>query len=134
MKVETRGGIGGPGAPKRTRPGAGGFVLAESEAAAEPAAVVAPPPAAGLAPLLALQEVDVDGPRRRKALVRGSALLDGLEALRLDLMFGRVPRERLDQLMVLLRGRGEMTADPGLAALLDEIELRAAVELAKLGF
>lgn len=45
---------------------------------------------------------------------------------------GTLPRERLDRLTRLLAERRGEIDDPRLAALIDEIELRAAVELAKL--
>lgn len=134
MKVENRGAVQGLGAARKAQRNASGFVLPDGDGASEATAALPPPAAAGLSPLLALQEVASDRPGRRKAVARANALLDGLEALRLELMLGRVPRGRLEQIMVLLRGRREAVADPQLAALLDEVELRAAVELAKLGF
>jgi len=82
--------------------------------------------------LLALQEVSesltVDG-RARK---RGEDLLDELERLRLGLLAGTMPREQLLRLGRLLAEQREQIADPRLAAIVAEIELRAAVELAKL--
>ena len=82
--------------------------------------------------LLALQEVSdsltVDG-RARK---RGEDLLDELEKLRLGLLAGTMPREQLVRLNRLLAEQREQVADPRLAAIVAEIELRAAVELAKL--
>ena len=45
---------------------------------------------------------------------------------------GRVSEGRLNQLMAVL-GQAREKADPGLDALIDDIELRARVELAKRG-
>ncbi len=82
--------------------------------------------------LLALQEVPDSLVGDAGAKCRGEALLDGLEQLRLGLLAGVLPRERLVRLTRLLAERRGEIDDPRLAAVIDEIELRAAVELAKL--
>jgi hypothetical protein len=69
---------------------------------------------------------------RRRAVQRGDAMLDDLDEIRLGLLLGAIPRARLEQLAQLVRARREQVDDPKLMAILDEIELRAAVELAKL--
>jgi hypothetical protein len=83
--------------------------------------------------ILTLQCVDdaLNAPRK-KAVRRGQGLLDGLEAVRADLLVGRVSPDRLDDLMALVAEAREQTL-PGLDALLDDIELRVRVELAKFG-
>lgn len=83
--------------------------------------------------LLALQEVANEPNRRTQARKRGEELLDRLEELRMALLDGRLSLdmlERLGDLVTLHRGKVD---DPRLDQVLDEIELRAAVELAKLG-
>ena len=83
--------------------------------------------------LLALQEVaDAHGGRRR-AVARGQNLLDRLDELRLAMLTGVVPRADLMALARLSRESVPFIDDPRLAEILAEIELRAAVELAKLG-
>lgn len=82
--------------------------------------------------LLALQSVEDPLARRKRQVKRGTELLDLLERLKADLVVGLVSPGRLDQMARLLaeaRERGE----PGLDGLLDDIELRVAVELAKRG-
>lgn len=125
-----------PAAVGRTagRPATGGarFSVGEggaSQAAAGPSAVVETP---ALDSLLALQAVEDPLLRRRKALRRGGALLDTLEEIRLDLLAGRVGEGRLNRLLALVTQVRERAGD-GLDALLDDIELRARVELAKHG-
>ncbi len=88
----------------------------------------------GVDALLALQSVGENGGRRAKAVKRGNSMLDILEDLRLDLLAGNVSEPKLRKLLNLVRDK----ADPGsedhaLADLLDDIELRARVELAKRG-
>ena len=86
-----------------------------------------------LSGLLAAQEVEDDaGERDRRATERGHSLLDELESLRLELLVGGVSRDRLQRLSGQLAARREAASDPGLAEVIAEIELRTAVELAKL--
>lgn len=93
---------------------------------------------AGLDALLAAQmvdgvgAVDEDGRRQQAMIQRGEDILDRLEELRIGLLLGHVPKDRLASLARLVREQREDAQDPQLAALLDEIELRAEVELAKL--
>jgi len=46
---------------------------------------------------------------------------------------GAIPKDRLGNLVRLVRARRDGVMDPKLTAILDDIELRAMVELAKLG-
>jgi hypothetical protein len=79
-----------------------------------------------------LQEVDDPLTGRRKAMARGHDLLDTLENLKADVLAGRVSPERLGRIAMLL-SRRESSGNPELEKVIDEIELRAKVELAKLG-
>ena len=96
------------------------------------------PVSVGLADMnavLALQEAPDATTRnraRKRAKERGSLMLDQLEDLRLGLLLGTVPLAKLENLAQLVRAKREQVDDPKLLAILDEIELRAAVELAKL--
>lgn len=82
--------------------------------------------------LLSLQELPDALAGRRRAVQRGNSLLDRLEDLRLGLLAGLIPRERLHQLAELAQSARDSVDDPRLAELLDHIDLRVAVELAKL--
>lgn len=136
MKIDGNGRIGGPAAPgarRGARAGEGGFKLGDSEETAAAGSLSGAGPVGGIGALFALQEVDADGERRRAAK-RGNDLLDRLEELQLGLLLGHFPREKLQNILVMLRGRQEKIGDPRLAGVLADIELRAEVELAKLGF
>jgi Class II flagellar assembly regulator len=99
----------------------------------EPAAPAAQSPTVGaLEGLLSIQEMPDALVGRRRAMLRGESLLDRLEDLRLGLLAGAVPRDRLEELARLARTARDAVDEPRLAAILDEIDLRAAVELAKL--
>ncbi|HAQ34208.1 MAG TPA: flagellar biosynthesis protein FlgI, partial [Alphaproteobacteria bacterium] len=80
--------------------------------------------------LLALQGVGDFREAKRQATERAMSLLDVLDDLKLALLEGGVPKSRLVALMDLLKSRRDETSDPRLEAVLDEVEVRAAVELA----
>jgi hypothetical protein len=62
----------------------------------------------------------------------GDDLLDRLESLRRDILLGAIPKEKLANLAHALRAQRGQTDDPRLKQIIDEIELRAKVEIAKL--
>ena len=82
--------------------------------------------------ILALQEVPDPEARRKRAVRRGEELLEELEEVRLGILSGTIPRDRLKRLAQSLEQTRERVEDEQLAEVLAEIELRAAVELAKL--
>jgi hypothetical protein len=82
--------------------------------------------------LIALQ--DVGGPleRRRRAVGRAGRLLDILDGVKLGLLSGELSLGDLDRLKRAIRDQRDQTDEPALEGVLDEIETRAEVELAKL--
>ena len=82
--------------------------------------------------LIALQEVGGPLERRRRATGRAGRILDALEALKLDLLAGGLTAAVVEALVRAVRDQRALTDDPRLEGVLDEIETRAAVELAKL--
>lgn len=137
MKVDGSTPLRGPSAGRPARPASGsGFADALeglSGGAAETRRTGGPAAVGALDALLAVQEVDDRAARRRQARKRGEALLDALEGLRRDLLLGAVPRDRLAAIARRIREQRTVIDDPKLTAILDEIDLRAQVELAKLG-
>lgn len=83
--------------------------------------------------LLAVQAEEDGQERKRRQARRGHDLLDGLDRLKAALLAGRVQTSELERLKAMLSARRETTDDPRLDEVLAHIELRAAVELAKLG-
>ncbi len=110
----------------------GGFFVADAPGATRVANAQPAVPAAGIEALLALQAVEDPLFAKKKALRRGNALLDTLESIKADLLMGRVSEGRLNQLMALV-GQARERGLAGLDHVLDDIELRARVELAKFG-
>ena len=86
----------------------------------------------GIDALLALQSVDDATTGRRKAVRRANLLLDALEEMQADLLAGRVSEGRLNRAIALLT-QAKSATEPGLDALVADIELRVRVELSKLG-
>ena len=136
MRIGQSFGPGGVAARAGVTGKADGLGFAE-RVAGRPAAKAAAA-AAGLAPLtslgavLAIQAVEDPLAGRRRARARGEQLLDTLEEVRIALLDGRLPAGKLEALRQLVTARRGAADDPALRAVLDEIELRAAVELAKL--
>lgn len=97
-------------------------------------AVEGPVSLSGVEAILATQSVNPDGGSRARArqAQRGEDILDRLEGVRLGLLTGAVPKDDLADLARLVRTKREEEIDPRLGSILDEIELRAEVELAKL--
>ena len=99
-----------------------------SDAAAQLSNVAA---LSGVDAVVALQAVDGDRAGRRRAIVRGRSILDGLDALRVALLDGSLTARQIARLVDTVAAQRTLTDDPRLNAVLDEIDLRAQVELAK---
>jgi hypothetical protein len=94
--------------------------------------VSGPGPIAALDSILTLQGMEDSTDGRSKGLKHGEQLLDMLDQVRDGLLAGGIPRATLNRLANAVTRRQENYADPRLQEVLDEIELRAHVELAKL--
>jgi hypothetical protein len=137
MKISGSGPTAGANQRRRVANGTGvgtGSAFAE-HVGGRPAQLTGIAPSAPLATLdgvLAVQEVEDATAERRRATRHGHSLLDELSALQLGMVDGWVSEGALQRLAGLVDGLRPGTTEPQLAALLDAIELRAAVELAKL--
>lgn len=121
------------GRPSTGRAGSGpAFVPAGEQGASRIASNMPVASTTGIDAILALQTVGDFRESRRKAVKRGSDMLDLLEGLKADLLVGRMAAGQLDALSGQINGLRERV-DPGLDAIIDDIELRVLVELAKLG-
>ena len=84
-----------------------------------------------LVALLALQETPGPLERRRRAVRRAGSVLDALDELKLAFVGGMDDASALSRLGVAVQEAREQTDDDGLEAVLEQVEIRAAVELAK---
>ena len=122
-----------PGSPGRSGKAEGFLKALGGTEAGTPAAVSGAAPLNGVDALLALQEVEGRSDSDAQGQRRGADLLDRLEELRLALLGGRISPGVIERLAELAASERARVQDPRLAEILGEIELRAAVELAKLG-
>ncbi len=120
---------------KAAKAAAPGFTIPMQENANTSAMTRANTPTtiANLGSLLALQSIPQDEVEKRKRQTRrAESILDQLEELRLATLEGRVSPNHLLQLRNAMKSREELENDAPLQNLLNDIELRAEVELAKL--
>jgi len=111
-----------------------GFSLPDTTAAPEARSAVAPKAAGNIDALLAMQGVVEDPAERRKRSVqRGRGALDVLDHLKIGLLSGNLEAATVSRLRDAAANLKSSSGDPGLDAVLSEIELRVEVELAKAG-
>lgn len=133
-KIEGPGSIRPPQNIRRTgkanAAGGTGFAkhLDETSEAGAPHAISG---AGAVTGILGIQEVDDALAHASKSKLRAQDILDRLEDLRIELLSGTVSRDRLLQLSHVVSAHRAEVSDPKLAEILDEIDLRAQVELAK---
>lgn len=83
--------------------------------------------------VIALQTVDDPAGRKARAVERGSRILDDLDDLKIALLEGRISADQLNRIVNQMSAQREQSGDNRLEDVLDGIDLRAQVELAKLG-
>jgi hypothetical protein len=132
MKIESGRGVAPSSAPRRAGAlsAAPGFATPAEQpqrvAAASPTSVVTP-----LDAIVALQSDEPPAQRRARQTKRGRDALDALERLERGLLQGRAPAA-LKAELERLHFAAAPTGEAGLDAVLNEIDIRLAVELAKL--
>jgi len=137
MKITGSGSAAGAG-QRRKVSGRGGESSAASFAehvsarSAAGSGVPSTTPLAALDGVVAVQGVPGASQERRQAGRRGHGLLDDLHQLQIGMVEGWVSEGTLRRLAWLVDRRRPALTDPNLDAVRDEIEFRAAVELAKL--
>ncbi len=70
---------------------------------------------------------------KRRAIRRGGDMLAILDEIKLALLAGQLPKAKLSRLVSVVERQQGAFSDPQLREVLDQIELRARVELAKFG-
>ena len=121
-------------ASRRTRASGSGSAAFEPAGGATAPRAAAPAAAPiGLSSIDALLALQAEGfdERRRRATGRASTLLDILDDIKIALLEGGVSRQKLNELVGALSLTRDDTRDAKLESVLDEVETRALVELAK---
>ena len=132
MRIDPRFAAAAIGPAARPREAGGSRFAVEDKAPPRPGSARSSAPLATLDAILQLQSDDDPGERRRRSARRGHDLLDSLDKLKAALLGGSVPAADLGRLARALSDAGP-SGDPELDAIVAQIELRAKVELAKLG-
>ena len=109
------------------------FRLGDSARSGAPASARASAPLATLDAILMLQGEEDPGERRRRSARRGQGILDALDGLKAALLGGEIDPADLARISDRLASAARPSGDPVLDELVGHIELRARVELAKLG-
>jgi len=131
--------VGANGAALATTPsvvrrsGSGTFSVSEEEAPRGTAAASNLRTVSTVDALIALQGVENPTERKKRAVRHGRKALDELDTLKISLLDGSIDQSSLARLKVVGEGLDQNTGDAGLDAVLGEINLRVAVELAKAG-
>ncbi|MCJ8324691.1 MAG: hypothetical protein HRU29_05460 [Rhizobiales bacterium] len=119
---------------KKVSGASGGFqpVADEDVAEVNVAAPLSPmQPIAAVDSLLALQEIEQKS-QRGNAVARSREMLGLLEDIRIGLLSGHIPEQKVHNLSKLASEERQAFEDKGLNNILDEVDLRAQVELAKM--
>jgi hypothetical protein len=122
--------LGAPASNAR-RTSSTGFSLPETSDAPETRGAVAPKSVGSLDALLAMQGVEDAVERRKRSVKRGRIALDVLDDLKIGLLAGTLDPSTVNRLRTAAADLKSNSGDPGLDAVLSEIELRVEVELAK---
>ncbi|MBL1421452.1 MAG: flagellar assembly protein FliX [Alphaproteobacteria bacterium] len=119
---------------KKTSGASGDFqpVADEDVAEVNVAAPLSPmQPIAAVDSLLAVQEIE-QKQQQKKAIGRSHEMLTLLEEIRIGLLSGHIPEQKVHSLTKLADEERQAFEDKGLNNVLDEVNLRAQVELAKM--
>ncbi len=116
----------------RTSAGGNTFAATEPSEGQTAAALTGTGPIAAVDAILALQGVEDSTGGQSRGVAQGENLLRILDELRDGILAGGVPKMTLSRLALAIAKRRESFAEPRLQNILDEIDLRARVELAKL--
>ena len=114
------------------RAAAGGFSVAAEEAPKQTAPAAALRTVGGIDALIALQGAGDPTERRRRAVQRGRHALDALDALKVDVLGGTIGPSTLMRLKSATTDLMDASGDAKIDAVLAEIDLRLAVEIAKM--
>ncbi len=137
MKVENTRGTG-PGSTRKTNRTSGASGSSFSKMLESSAGADAPSesvPTTSVDSLLAVQAAGEKGfgdGSGKQARARAESMLDRLDEIRHGMLTGSVARSTLTDLERTIKQTRESVNDPALNEILDEVELRAKVELAKL--
>jgi len=137
MEIKGPGRITTPGVSRKGKNKSGASKTGFNEALSSEESTAALPPS-GTSPLtsvnslLSLQEMPTGSEGKSKGLARAEELLEHLELIRHGLLAGQIPQRRLKDVVKIVSREKELSHDSALNEILNDVELRVKVELAKL--
>lgn len=136
MEIKGPGRITTSGVSRKKKAGASGKAGFSKALSTDETSAAAPPsgtsPLTSVSSLLSLQEMPTSSEGRSKGLAMAEDLLSHLEIIRHGLLAGQIPQSRLNEVVAIVTRERSLSKDPALDGILDDIELRVKVELAKL--
>ncbi len=136
MEIKGPGRITTPGISRKGKKKASARAEFSKSLSPEETSSATPPsgtsPLTAVSSLLSLQEMPTSSEGRSKGLARAEDLLQHLEMIRHGLLAGQIPKHKLKDVVAAVSREQERTDDPALGEILNDVELRVKVELAKL--
>ena len=118
--------------PVARRSAPSGFAVSEGETPRAAGNASALQTVGSIEALIALQGIEDVAERRKQAVKRGRTALDALDELKLGLLGSTLTPATLAKLRSVAAGLKQGSGDQALDAVLDEIDLRVEVEIAKM--
>lgn len=135
MKISGPGPVSNQSKVGGSKSGGGEGFSAFLDAASSKEEVNSSPGLSRIASVNFVQVIDSDEKSKRRQMIdEGEDLLDELLKIRDALLFGKLSAEHLRGIEAKLAKIEANCDDPALNEIIEEIKIRAAVELAKLGF
>ncbi|MBL4612525.1 MAG: flagellar assembly protein FliX [Emcibacter sp.] len=136
MEIKGPGRITTPGVSRKGKKSSSGKAGFGKALATDETAAAAPPsgtsPLTSVSSLLSLQEMPTSSEGRSKGLALAEDLMGHLEIIRHGLLVGHIPQAKLRDVITIVSREKALSNDPVLDEILDDMELRVKVELAKL--
>ncbi len=136
MEIKGPGRVTTSGVSRKKKTGGSGKAGFSKALSTDEASSASPPsgtsPLTSVSSLLSLQEMPTSSDGRSKGLALAEDLIGHLEIIRHGLLAGQIPQSRLRDVVAVVTRERDMSKDPALDEILNDIELRVKVELAKL--
>lgn len=136
MEIKGPGRITTPGVSRKGKKGGANKSGFNEILSSEESAAALPPsgtsPLTAVSSLLSLQEMPTSSEGKSKGLARVEEMLGHLELIRHGLLAGQIPQRQLKDVAAIVSREKELSNDPALDEILNDVELRVKVELAKL--
>ncbi len=136
MEIKGPGRITTPGVSRKGKKGGANKSGFNEILSSEESTAALPPsgtsPLTAVSSLLSLQEMPTSSEGKSKGLARVEEMLGHLELIRHGLLAGQIPQRRLKDVVAIVSREKDLSNDPALDEILNDVELRVKVELAKL--